>query len=1091
MNGRDTAGRVHVEASGTGECVADADETAARADNPSTDFVPGEIVDRFCLLGPAEAHIDKLRALRDLGADQFAVYVRPLRHRHAAVLGIGATAALPDIRSGARDVAVNGGLMFRLLVSQTDPRGLRTIFDALEVPRPPGPVLIDVAPGHYRTEGLRCWGTVVLTALGGRGSVVIDGAAAYNFQVEGHMTLRGLVLRNWHETGRALGVRGGTAVVEDCEFLAKSGNAVSAWGGSELFLQRSTVREGAVVYSDAAGLIEGSEVIGSALCGIALRDGSRVSVRDTRVTGAAEHGILVASGVNALIEQCRVEEAGEAGILVRDHAQAAIRASEIHGSTLCGLVVRDSGQADVHGLLIADAAVDGVWCTTSGALTAARMTVRDATRHGASADEGSTATLTDCEVVRAGAHGILAGDGGKAAVVRGSVSESDVGAGVTADGSLIMEGTLVARSGRVGIAVDAGARVVLQGCKVTDTDGPGIVTAQGSYVEIRELVAEGNKAEDRLDVPPVPTAAPAQASAPSAAAPARTEPAGTRTPVTAEAVEGLLAELDAMVGLREVKDEIRKLVKFLRVAEQRRAAGLPEGPVIGRHMVFSGSPGTGKTTVARVYGRLLGALGVVSGGHFTEVSRADLVGSHLGETTAMTTAVFNRARGGVLFIDEAYTLSRRFGTGTDFGQEAIDTLVKLLEDHREEVVVVFAGYSAEMREFLSANPGLQSRISRTIEFEDYSPDELVGIFEGLAGQYGFLLAEPTRAALAAHFRQARRTETFGNGREARRIFEAALEQQALRLADREDTPSSEELVLLLPDDLDGVVDRGLGARFAEARDAGQLDTILGELSAMVGLDDIKAEIRDLTDLIVTTRRRRQAGLPADPMPSHLVFSGPPGTGKTTVARLYGSLLAALGVLARGQVVEVSRADLVGQWVGSTALRTAEQFERARGGVLFIDEAYTLSRPAGTGSDFGQEAIDTLVKLMEDHREEVVVIAAGYTDEMTAFLDANPGLASRFSATVGFPAYRPEELLTILAQHAERSGFETPDATLRAVRAQIAADPERFAQGNAREVRKLFDEVKSAHARRIAALERTGREATLDDLRILLPEDAAR
>ncbi|GAA0313646.1 hypothetical protein GCM10010302_60890 [Streptomyces polychromogenes] len=983
--------------------------------------------------------------------------------------------------------------MFRLLVSQTDPRGLRTILEALEVTRPAGPVLIDVAPGHYRTEGLRCWGTVVIAALGGRGSVVIDGAAAYNFQVEGHVTLRGLVLRNWHDSGRALGVAGGTAVVEDCEFLAKSGNAVSAWGGSELFLQHSTVREGAVVYSDAAGLIEGTTVTGSAVCGIALRDGSRVSVRNTLVQGAAQHGILVASGVNALIEQCRVEDAGEAGILVREHAQTAIRASEIHRSTQCGLVVRDSGRADVHGLLVADPELDGVWSTTSGALTAARMTVRDAKRHGASADEGATVTLTDCEFVRAGAHGVLAGDRAKTSLVRGRISESDVGAGVTADGSLVMDGTIVERSGRVGIAVDPGARVVLQGCEVADTEGPGIITAQGSHVEIRRLEAKGNKAEDRLDVPPVPTAAPAQAQtpAPPAATPAPGGAARTESPVTAEAVDELLAELDGMIGLREVKDEIRKLVMFLRVAEQRRAAGLPEGPVIGRHMVFSGSPGTGKTTVARVYGRLLAALGVVVGGRFTEVSRADLVGSHLGETTAMTTAAFNRARGGVLFIDEAYALSRRFGTGADFGQEAIDTLVKLMEDHRDEVVVVFAGYSAEMREFLSANPGLQSRVSRTIEFEDYSPDELVAIFERLAGQYGFQLARPTRAALAAHFQQARRTETFGNGREARRIFEAALEQQALRLADREDTPSPGELVLLLPDDLDGVVDRGLGARFTEARDSGQLDTILAELSAMVGLEGIKAEIRGLTDLIITTRRRREAGLPAEPMPSHLIFSGPPGTGKTTVARLYGSLLAALGVLARGQVVEVSRSDLVGQFVGSTAIRTAEHFERARGGVLFIDEAYTLARRGGTGHDFGQEAIDTLVKLMEDHREEVVVIAAGYTDEMTSFLDANPGLASRFSATIGFPAYSPEELLTILAHHAERSGFETPDATLQAVRAQIAADPERFAQGNAREIRKLFDEVKSAHAGRIAALERGGREATLDDLRVLLPQDAAR
>jgi SpoVK/Ycf46/Vps4 family AAA+-type ATPase len=554
-----------------------------------------------------------------------------------------------------------------------------------------------------------------------------------------------------------------------------------------------------------------------------------------------------------------------------------------------------------------------------------------------------------------------------------------------------------------------------------------------------------------------------------------------------ESVEAILAELDSMVGLQEVKQELGKLVKFLRVAERRRAAGLPAGPTIGRHLVLSGAPGTGKTTVARLYGRLLAALGAVPDGRFTEVSRADLVGKALGETTQKTTAVFRKARGGVLFIDEAYTLSRRFGTGTDFGQEAIDALVKLMEDHRDEVVVVFAGYAAEMRGFLDANPGLRSRISRTIEFEDHGPAELTAIVRSLADRYGFRLDPAAEEAVQRHFQNARRGEHFGNGREARRIFEAALEQQALRLADLDD-PSASDLSLLLAEDLDGIVDRGLGVRYGDARDPGQLQSIMDRLEAMVGLAEVKERIHDLLAVIEATRRREKAGLPADPMPGHLVFSGPPGTGKTTVARLYGELLAALGVLARGQVVETSRGDLVGRYVGHTAVQTAQVFERARGGVLFIDEAYTLSRPAGDGHDFGQEAIDALVKLMEDHRDEVIVIAAGYTGEMAGFLAANPGLASRFSATITFPAYGPDELLAILAAQAETSGFVLPEETAAAVRAHLGAAAETYAQGNGREVRKLFETLKTAHARRIARLERGGVEPTLDDLRLILPED---
>ncbi|MFE9427461.1 AAA family ATPase [Kitasatospora sp. NPDC006697] len=965
-------------------------------------------------------------------------------------------------------------------MSLTEPRAYRTLIDALKVVPAGTHANIVVAPGHYRTESYRFWGTATITAPGGRGSAVIDCSGEYNLQIEGRTTLQGLVLRNWHDGGTALGVVGGSAVVEDCEFISKSNTAVWARNGSELFLRRSVVRDGAIAYSDSGGVIEGCAVIGSKACGIALRDGSLVSVRNCRVSGSKEHGIFVTTRANPLIEQCEVDGGEQAGILVGKHARAAVHGGAVRDTVLCGLVVRDEAQAEVRGLRIDGAKVDGIWCTTGGVLTAVDTAVRNSARYGVSMDEGAAMTLTGVEIDGAGDIGLVVG-GGRTVVERGAVRAAKVGVGFGGDsGTMTMTGTRVTGNADAGVVISPGGSAQLRDVEISGTDGPGLLMAAGARAEVQGLVSADNRLPDRTDGS-VGTPAAAPASAPVEPKQREAGPAGG-------SVEALLAELDAMVGLAEVKQEIGKLVKFLRVAEQRRRAGLPQGPAIGRHMVFAGSPGTGKTTVARVFGRLLADLGVVADGHVTEVSRADLVGKVLGETTQKTTAVFQRALGGVLFVDEAYALSRRFGVGTDFGQEAIDTMVKLMEDHRDELVVVFAGYSAEMREFLNANPGLQSRISRTVEFEDYTPDELVRIFELLADQYEFTLSEGTRQALAGHFRQARRGSNFGNGREARRLFEGALQQQAERLAELDRMPSAEELRSLLPEDLEGVGDRGLGARFGDARDNAQVEAVLAELSGMIGLSGIKQQITDLMDLIVMTRRRREAGLPADPLPGHLVFAGPPGTGKTTVARLYGSLLAALGVLARGQVVEVSRAALVGTFTGQTATLTAACFERARGGVLFIDEAYTLVRASGSGADYGQEAIDTLVKLMEDHRDEVVVIAAGYTAEMDSFLAGNPGLASRFSSTVEFPEYGPEELVEILLGLAEQAGYHLPADTLDAVRAHLAARAEAYAQGNAREVRKLLAAIQTAQARRLRAQERQGRETTREDLREFRPED---
>ncbi|MFJ8603639.1 right-handed parallel beta-helix repeat-containing protein [Streptomyces shenzhenensis] len=247
-----------------------------------------------------------------------------------------------------------------------------------------------------------------------------------------------------------------------------------------------------------------------------------------------------------------------------------------------------------------------------------------------------------------------------------------------------------------------------------------------------------------------------------------------------------------------------------------------------------------------------------------------------------------------------------------------------------------------------------------------------------------------------------------------------------------------------------------------------LEDLLAELDELVGLDGVKRDVNGMVKLMQTVRLREQAGLPAPPLSRHLVFAGNPGTGKTTVARLYGRLLRALGLLARGHLVEVDRSALVGEYVGHTGPKTTEAFHRARGGVLFIDEAYALV-PAGAANDFGTESIATLVKLMEDHRDEVVVIAAGYPGDMDRFVASNPGLSSRFSRTLLFADYTSAELVSIVEHHAQRHRYELTDAARRSLTAYVENIPRGAQFGNGRTARQLFQAMTERQALRMSEL----------------------
>lgn len=557
------------------------------------------------------------------------------------------------------------------------------------------------------------------------------------------------------------------------------------------------------------------------------------------------------------------------------------------------------------------------------------------------------------------------------------------------------------------------------------------------------------------------------------------EPIISTTVDPAVSLDEVMQDLDGLVGLQDIKTKVKEYSEYLRFIQLRKDRGFNEPAMPQMHAVFTGNPGTGKTTVAKMLGRIYNKMGLLTKGHVHEVDRADLVGEYIGQTAPKVKEAIKRAKGGILFIDEAYALSRSKEDNKDFGREVVEILVKELSDGAGDVAIIFAGYPSEMETFLDSNAGLKSRLNLKFDFPDYMPQELIEIAAYAAREKDVKLTKQANAFLYDKLVESyrKRDRFFGNARMVYNIMEKAKMNLGLRVMKTNEVLediSKDKLSKVRVEDLERIYKEKTKQLPDIPINEEELERSLVDLDKLIGLKAVKQNIHELVKLVRFYKDTKKDVLNSFSL--HTVFTGNPGTGKTTVARIMARIFKALGIIERGHLIECDRQSLVAGFVGQTALKTTQKINEAEGGILFIDEAYALYS-GGSRGDFGSEAIETLLKRMEDQNNQFAVIVAGYPEEMKEFVESNPGLKSRFNRTLHFEDMALEDLMAIANfQIKDRAYSISKKAAthLEGYFKHLLFGKDKFF-GNGRVVRNTIQEIIRKQNLRLADLEEEDRE----------------
>ncbi|MGW2098625.1 right-handed parallel beta-helix repeat-containing protein [Streptomyces olivaceoviridis] len=855
----------------------------------------------------------------------------------------------------------------------------------------------------------------------------------------------------------------GSLSVRDCQVQRARGNGVCVNGAARIDVEATRIdgcaKPALAVEQQARAELTDVHVTGSAALDAYLTSSGETLLKDCRFTGAAQRSVHVGPGAAPLLRDCAVEGAGEYAVHVAAGARPRLEECAISGGQV-GVAVEADGSVECAGLTVTDAAqaalrVDGSGrallerFTVSGRRGLAavvrgggRLEVRDGELDGAGGidlDDAAEAELTGVRLRVPGGAGLSLGGGSRATLVGAQVSDCAVVVG--ADCELVADASEFSQSDGDGIRLAGGGALLATGCRVFGARGHGVHITQGGRAQLTGCALTGNAGDgvrSQTDEPVVVIECeirdnggrtlrelPAEGAGAAPAAPGRADPMHTVGP---------LAELEALVGLESVKREVTGLINVNKMSQRRQEMGLPMPPM-SRHLVFAGPPGTGKTTVARLYGAVLAELGILSQGHIVEVARADLVAQIIGGTAIKTTEVFKKALGGVLFIDEAYTLTNQTrGSGPDFGQEAVETLMKLMEDHRDEIVVIVAGYSEQMDQFLASNPGMASRFARTVEFPNYSTGELVTIVRGLCAKHYYELSDSAMEALRRYFEDVPKGPTFGNGRVARQVFEEMISRQASRLA--ADPPGDDHaLSVLTGDDVLTVPPTRNGTERGEPGEkAAPGGTAAGRGPAGARAVRADAAVRRLRDMSGLTSAREaltarllhlaESGAPAADLvrSAAVVLEGAPGSGRRALAARYACGLAELGLAVTGRVHRVPLSRVGAGWPDQPLSWLLAAREESAGGILLLDVDPAFAHREESERGAVVEAVTAA--LVRPYGP--VAVLSGSAPHLTRALREHEALAACFAEYVRLQPYSAEELVGLVARRLRGCGADLAD-----------------------------------------------------------------
>ncbi|MEV6694852.1 right-handed parallel beta-helix repeat-containing protein [Micromonospora sp. NPDC051196] len=986
--------------------------------------------------GPVEVHVEEgsVLVVRGEGAQLRGITLVSDDPQLAALDVYAGEVALDDCR-------VTGAAWTALLARMNGTLALR----GCDVRAPSGAGIVVISEGASTVED------TLVHDVGTSGVVVSE---------RGSLTLRRCVVRDAEANGVCANGEA-RLVMEQCEVAAAAKPAIVVEQRATAQIRQLTVSDSANVDLFLRGEIDvtisDSTFSGAAVQSAHITDGAAPRFTRCTFSGAGHTAVHVGGRARPEFTECTVTDspvgihAEDAsphlhGVAVRGTAEhLAVMTGESTVTLRClradstgGIAVRDAATVDGVDLVLdgnaaplltladrARAVLRDVRVTATGpeAMTAtgnSRLDLRSAVLTGAGLRvNNAELTVTDTEIRETARDGLLVQDRARVTATRLRVGRAGGdGVRLTSGGGGDFTDCEILDSAGTGFNADTSEPVSLLRSVVRNSGKTDLRRAEGSQLTVESLTGGGQPAGPAVPEPAV-----------------RHDTEGEpREDQGSEELRGPLQELNALIGLRDVKQEVTALINLMKMAQVRQRRGLPMPPM-SRHLVFAGPPGTGKTTVARLYGSVLAELGILSKGHMVEAARADLVGQYIGSTAIKTTELVTKALGGVLFIDEAYTLSAGSGgSGPDFGQEAIDALMKMMEDHRDELVVIVAGYSELMEQFLASNPGLASRFTRTVEFPNYSVEELVTITSNLCGKHYYELTDDAVDALTTYFTRIPKNATFGNGRVARKLFEAMINNQASRLAAEPPTTETQlnrltaadiepELVSLaeLPMEQSTQPDVATNPReaVAAARSWARVVALVGAPSVREALGGTVVELCGLHG------RRRAYG-----RSGNIVIAGQPGTGRREFARLYAMLLSELKLVPIGQQVRMSTRDqLAPQWAGQAGDLIRAALQEAAGGVLIVEVA---------GEEQDTEVVGALVEQVRADPGGPVVVIVGEPTGLAALRSAVPGIAEAFGREWTVPAYSAPELGEIAVRHLLRRGHIIPDE-VRAAIVELAAN----------------------------------------------------